>query len=73
MVEKVPHVPSSKRLRLAGVIFVIVAVSVVILGIFSRTSHDHELNKDVAQQHTTVKVITPQLGPSDQSLILPGS
>lgn len=73
MVEKVPHVSSSKRLRLAGVIFVIVAVSVVILGIFSRTSHDHELNKDVAQQHTTVKVITPQLGPSDQSLILPGS
>lgn len=73
MTKHIPHVPSSKPLRIAGLVIAIVAVSVAVIGILIRNNHATDLQKEVESKHVTVKVISPQLGPSEQTLILPGN
>ncbi len=73
MPEHIPHAPLPARFRLTGMIFAVVAVVVVAVGIYIRTSHEHGLQKEVKSQHVTVKVVLPQSGPSKQELILPGN
>ena len=63
-----------RRLRLVGLGFLIVAISVATLGIVSRYSHEKGLRKEVVEGNITpVEVVKPQHGPSDQELILPGN
>lgn len=64
---------SGRRLRLAGGIFAAVAVTIAVVGIYMRVEHANELEKAVESQHVTVKVVSPQFGPSTQELILPGN
>jgi len=73
MSDHVPHISSPARLRLAGLILAAVVVTVAVAGILVRISHAHILQKEVESQHTTVKIVIPQLGPGEQSLILPGN
>ncbi|MGA9667376.1 MAG: efflux RND transporter periplasmic adaptor subunit [Gallionella sp.] len=73
MSEQIPHSPSSARLRLAGLVIVVVAVIVAAAGIFIRISHEHDLQNEVESHHVTVKIVMPQSGPSVQPLILPGN
>lgn len=73
MSEKIPHIAVSGRLRLAGLVFVILVVVIVVIGIFVRVTHEHGLQKEVESRHTTVKIVTPEFGPSSQSLVLPGN
>ncbi len=71
MSEKIPHPPISARLRLTGVIVVILAVIIAVFGIMTRRHHEHDLQKEVDAQHQTVKVVQPESGTSSQKLILP--
>ena len=71
--EQIPHVPISTPLRIVGVILVALALAVAASGIYARTSHAHDLQRDVESQHVTVKIVVPQSGPSDQPLVLPGN
>ncbi|BCK88403.1 multidrug resistance protein MdtA [Sideroxyarcus emersonii] len=64
---------SGRRLRLAGGIFAAVAVTIAVVGIYMRIDHANDLEKAVESQHVTVKVVSPQFGPSTQELILPGN
>jgi len=73
MSKHIPHVPSPKPLRLAGLILAAIAVAVAAAGILFRIGHANDLQKQVESQHVTVKVVAPQLGPGEQTLILPGS
>jgi RND family efflux transporter MFP subunit len=73
MSDNKPQLPVSGRLRLAGGIFVAVAVAIAVIGIFLRVHHSHDLEKEVESQHVTVKIVSPQYGPSNQVLILPGN
>ncbi|MBW8079113.1 MAG: efflux RND transporter periplasmic adaptor subunit [Gallionella sp.] len=72
MSEKIPHAPSSRNLRLAGLVFAAVAVVIAAVGILIRTHQEHGLEKEVESRHTTVKIVNPEFGPSSQSLVLPG-
>ncbi len=67
-----PRLPVSPRLKLYGLAALGAAIAVAAAGILLRIGHDRELKKEVAAQHMTVKVIRPQYGPSEQSLVLPG-
>src|SRR5450756_246058 len=73
MSDHIPHIPSPKPLRLAGLILAAVAVAVAATGILIRISHEHDLQKEVKSQHVTVKTVVPQYGSSEQPLILPGN
>ncbi len=50
----------------------VVVVAVAASGIFVRLRHARALEEQVAEQHDTVKVIFPEQGPTDESLVLPG-
>jgi RND family efflux transporter MFP subunit len=71
MSEKIPHPVVSTRLRLVGAVIAILAVFIVVNGILTRNSHEHDLKKEVESQHIMVKVVLPQTGSSIQKLILP--
>ncbi len=71
MSDKIPHPPISARLRLTGVVVVILAVVIAVFGIMTRSRHEHDLQKEVDAQHQTVKVVMPESGTSSQKLILP--
>lgn len=71
--EQPPHAVVSARLRRAGLIMAAVAVAVAIAGILVRIHHAHDLQQEADSQYVTVKVVVPELGPSQQSLILPGN
>ena len=73
MSEKITHPSSPARLGLTLVVFAVLAATVAVTGIFIRRHHDHDLQKSVESQHTTVKVIKPEFGPSTETLILPGN
>ncbi len=73
MSDNKPQLPVSGRLRLAGGIFVSVAIAIAVIGIFLRVHHSNDLEKEVESQHVTVKIVSPQYGPSNQVLILPGN
>lgn len=73
MTRHIPHVPSPRPLRIAGLILAVVAAAVAVAGILVRISHANNLQKEVESQHVTVKTVAPQLGPGVQALILPGS
>ncbi len=72
MSEKIPHTTSTSRLRLAGLVFAAAAVVIAVVGIVIRIHHEQDLHKEVESRHTTVKIVTPEFGPSAQSLVLPG-
>lgn len=72
MLDHHPQPTVSPRLRRAGVIMAIVVVVVATSGIFLRLRHARALEEQVAEQHDTVKVIYPEQGPADESLVLPG-
>jgi RND family efflux transporter MFP subunit len=71
--EHIPHVPSPSGLRLAGSVLAMLAVVIAVVGIYIRINHEHDLQKEVESRHTTVKIVTPEYGPSSQKLILPGN
>ncbi len=71
--EHIHHVPTSARLRLAGVTVAAVAIIVAAVGIWVRLGHAHDLEREVEAKHVTVKVVLPELGPAMQTLILPGN
>ncbi|OIR18098.1 multidrug resistance protein MdtA precursor [mine drainage metagenome] len=71
--EHTHHVPTSARLRLAGVTLAAVAIIVAAVGIWVRLGHAHDLEQEVEAKHVTVKVVLPELGPAVQTLILPGN
>ena len=73
MSNHIPHVPSPKPLRLAGLLLAAIAVAMATAGILFRIDHANDLQKEVESQHVTVKVVAPQLGPGEQTLILPGN
>ncbi|PRC93251.1 efflux RND transporter periplasmic adaptor subunit [Solimicrobium silvestre] len=63
----------TRRLYLIGAIFLVVALLIALIGITSRSKHEHKLEEGVKSKHITVQVITPEYGPSIQPLILPGN
>ncbi len=73
MSDHIPNSPSPKPLKLAGLILAVVGIAVATAGILFRISHANDLQKEVDSQHVTVKVVSPQLGPGEQPLILPGN
>jgi RND family efflux transporter MFP subunit len=48
-------------------------IVVAATGIFVRVNHANNLSKEVENQHETVKVLLPELGAGEQSLVLPGN
>lgn len=72
MSEHIPQVGVPARLKLVGGAALALAILIAAAGILLRISHAHELKQEVEAQHTTVQVVRPQYGPSEQSLILPG-
>ncbi len=73
MSEHMPHAASPARLRLVIGGLAAAAVVVAAAGIASRISHASALEREVETRHVTVKVVTPQFGPSEQALVLPGN
>lgn len=73
MSEHLPHASVTPRLRRAGLILAALVVTVAASGILVRINHAHNLQKEVEAQHVTVKVLHPQHGPAQQSLVLPGN
>lgn len=65
---------ASWRLRFVGLAILAIAITAAVLGIHSRTIHAEDLQKRAASQDIApVEVISPDHGPSEQSLILPGN
>lgn len=65
---------ASWRLRFVGLAILAIAITAAALGIHSRTIHAEDLQKRAASQDIApVEVISPDHGPSEQSLILPGN
>ena len=73
MSDKTPHLPVSARLRMVGWVIAVSAVATAAVGILSRNEHAHDLQKEVESEHVTVKVVKPEPGPAQQTLILPGN
>ncbi len=73
MSEHQPHIAASPRLRRAGLIMAVTVIVVAVTGIFIRLNHTHDLEKEVENQHETVKVVYPERSAGDQPLVLPGS
>jgi RND family efflux transporter MFP subunit len=71
MSEKLPSPPIPARLRLAGIVFAVLAVAIAIFGILTRNQHERELRKEVDSRHQVVKIVAPEFGVSTQNLILP--
>ncbi len=69
-----PNVTASPRIRLVGVVLLLIAVALAATGIMSRNHHDKDLVQ-VAKLNevASVNVVMPKLGPSDQTLILPAN
>lgn len=69
-----PHHIPSRQLRLAGMVFVLVAGTIAVTGIVSRLHHEKVLkNENVLENIQNVQVVTPKYGPSEKTLILPGN
>lgn len=74
MLHDTHPVAASWRLRLVGIAVLAIAITAAVLGIHSRTIHAEDLQKKAASQDIApVEVISPDHGPSEQSLILPGN
>ena len=73
MSDDLPQHSPSRRLFLVAAIFLAVVLVVALIGILYRDRHEKNLEKAVESQHTTVQVVTPEHGPSEQALILPGN
>ena len=74
MTTEYPHVTASRRIRLVGIVLLVVAIIIAATGIMSRMHHDKALAQAAELNDTsTVKIVYPQLGPSQQTLILPGN
>ena len=73
MIEPISAVPS-RRLRLIGIAAGIAAVGLAAYGVADRAKSKQEVEAWTNEQAiTTVKLIKPQLGPSDGELVLPGN
>ncbi len=69
-----PHHVPTRRLRLVGMVFILVAGTVAVTGIVSRLHHEKDLKKENALGNIqNVKVVQPKYGPSEKTLILPGN
>lgn len=68
-----PHVPVPPRLRRVGLFMAATVIVVAATGILVRVNHAHDLQKEVEDQHETVKVLYPERSEGDQSLVLPGN
>ena len=74
MTTEYPHVTASRRIRLVGIVLLVIAIIIAAIGIMSRMHHDKKLAQAAELNDTsTVKIVYPQLGPSQQTLILPGN
>ncbi|HEX7645475.1 MAG TPA: efflux RND transporter periplasmic adaptor subunit [Burkholderiaceae bacterium] len=63
----------SRRLGVTGAIVLAAAIAVAAIGIVSRKHDEARLAEDSASQHTTVNVVVPMRGPSEQLVVLPGT
>lgn len=74
MSHDIHHPTASWRLRLTGIVVLAIAIAIIATGVQSRTNHEENLQKKVALQDITpVEVISPEHGPSQQAIILPGN
>jgi RND family efflux transporter MFP subunit len=73
MHNHIPNQAPTPGLRRAGIIALVLAISVAAAGILYRLNHERELKKEVDAQHVSVQVVKPQYGPSSQTLTLPGN
>jgi RND family efflux transporter MFP subunit len=73
MLNHIPNQAPTPGLRRAGIIALVLAISVAAAGIVYRINHEHQLKKEVAAQHVSVQVVKPQYGPSSQMITLPGN
>lgn len=69
-----PHVTASWRIRIVGIVLLLLAIVLAATGIISRMHHEKDL-KHVAEMNSiaSVNIVRPKLGPSEQTLILPGN
>jgi RND family efflux transporter MFP subunit len=64
---------SSRRLKIAGIVAIVVAVVVVLSGLLSRAAQVSQLSELAASQAVpSVSVISPAIGDSANTLVLPG-
>ena len=69
-----PHVTASRRVRIVGIVLLLIAIIIAATGIISRLGHEKNLAQAAELNDiTSVKVVNPQHGPSQQTLILPGN
>ena len=69
-----PHRPNTRRLRLVGIISLVVALTLALTGIAARTLRDHSLKRKIDTDAVpTVSVIAPAPGDSKQELVLPSN
>lgn len=75
MSPDIQHVATASwRLRLFGLVMLVMAVAVAVFGIRDRIHHEENLQKRTDLQDVRpVEVISPGHGPSQQALILPGN
>ena len=68
------HAKASWRLYLVGIAMLVGAIALAAAGILNRVNHQQDLHqRALVQDITPVSVFTPQRGPSQQTLVLPGS
>ncbi|MBR0343664.1 MAG: efflux RND transporter periplasmic adaptor subunit [Rudaea sp.] len=66
--------PSPRRLRLVGIVALVVALALAITGIGARTHREHALKQKVDTDSVpTVTLIAPAAGESKQQLVLPSN
>ena len=73
MSKHIPQVSSPARLRRIGWAIAILAAGTATVGIVGRNEHAHDLQREVDTAHVTVKVVKPEAGAGEQTLVLPGN
>jgi RND family efflux transporter MFP subunit len=72
--KSIPAVAAPRRQRLIGVIAIVAAIGVALYGIADRARSKQEVQAWTNDQAIpTVKLVKPQLGPSEGELVLPGN
>ncbi|MHB1677915.1 MAG: efflux RND transporter periplasmic adaptor subunit [Sulfuriferula sp.] len=69
-----PHVTASWRIRIVGIVLLLIAITIAATGILSRMHHEKNLVRTAQLNDiTSVNVVRAKLGPSQQTLVLPGN
>ena len=69
-----PHVTASWRIRIVGIVLLLLAIVLAATGIISRMHHEKDLTQTAELNSiVSVNVVKAKLGPSEQTLILPGN